>query len=143
MALPTDVQVALSILQSLWLLLPIVFLGLQPFYDPNVRERTKQGRANNRNPPTRDFGGGLMRELDLATMELRFGVVIVALLAASAVAAGVRVAKFLWGSWVMVMSLGFLLAGVICLAVLLYLIRDRYREISTPSEIYPFVSAVG
>jgi protein-S-isoprenylcysteine O-methyltransferase Ste14 len=124
MTLQPEIQIALRILQIIGLVLPIVFVALRPFYSPNLDVQDLRERQN-----IADSGkSGLIYNLDLAPTVVKFGVGVIVVFALSASLAGLRVAWFLRGSWVVAFATVLLTIGLVSLSVMFYLLRDRLRK---------------
>jgi len=116
MPLSASVQVALSILQIIGLLIPVVFLSLRSYFPEQLSD----------NPPLRTDGNGdiEVEEIDAAPQIIRLGWVVVGSLAAAGLFAAIRVLISVIGSWLVVVSTAFLALGLLALALIFYEIRS-------------------
>jgi hypothetical protein len=124
MALPDDVQIALTLLQVTGLVLPIVFIALRPFYAPGSKREVLREEQQTRQ--TGDVVEGGLLNLDLTPRSIRFGSWVVGFLAAAAFIAGLRIIRYAFGSWLVLVAAACLVAGIVSLAVLFRIIQGRF-----------------
>ena len=115
MPLSESVKVSLAILQTIGLLIPVVFLSLQSYFPETLPD----------DHPFRSDGGNMgADEIDVAPRVIRLGWLMVGFLAVSGVFAAIRVILSLLGSWLVVLSVMSLTIGLLLLALIFYEIRS-------------------
>lgn len=123
MPLPADIQVALSLLQILGLLIPVVFVVLQPLLAPG------ESVAEEKQEATIVSGIG-MSEASMEVVRtptlIHGGIAVITCLALAAIAVSIRLTQFVWGSWFITAGVGLLMVGVVGLVVMVYLIRREF-----------------
>jgi len=129
---PADVQVALTILQAVGLLIPVVFLGLRPFFTSETRETREVSLES----ATEDDSGPSRRiflKFDDAPRVVRIALPVVGVLALAGILAGVHV--FLWalGSWLLAAAAACLVMGIVGLGAVFYSIRQEF--VSEPEGV--------
>lgn len=125
---PADVQVALTILQAVGLLIPVVFIALRPFYsdpEPDDEELAEQIKARVLNPES-SFSSSDDAQVDSLPDMLRYGLVAVGVFGLAGVFSGVRVILWAVDSWLIVAAMGCLVAGLFALGGVLYHLRQEF-----------------
>jgi len=119
---PADVQVALSILQIVGLLIPVIFVALRPYFESAVGQDS--GGLRNRKEDV-EFSDGSMT-IDRTPAAMKLGLAAIVLLASSAIFAGWRV--LLWASNSLIVSVSVLTMGlgILCLVVLIFILRLEF-----------------
>ena len=123
MPLPTDVEVALALLQILGLLIPVAFVILQPLL-------TRQGDGEYSETKEVDAPKGRRRFMVVdRTPPLVYGALfVISVLGLAAIAVSVRIAEFVWGSWLITSGVLLLLLGLGALVGMVWLIREEFRS---------------
>ncbi|MDS0280360.1 hypothetical protein NDI85_21475 [Halomicroarcula sp. S1AR25-4] len=135
MQLSPDVQIALSLLQVTGLLLPIVFIALQPFYETVIKtdERGRRNRSLNSENVKRVEANkeGLSEHLvfDDSPRAIYAGAAVIGCLLLSTIFAVLQILRSLTTNWLLAMSALFLLFGLLSLGVLYYLIRTEFKSV--------------
>lgn len=119
---PADVSVALTIIQVVGLLLPIVFISLQPFYRP-IAEKVVERQQHQ---PQDESQETVTWERDEAPDVIVYGIPIAVLFALSALFAGLKI--FIWAidSPLVALSLLLLVSGVAMVSYLFYKVRKSF-----------------
>ena len=120
MVLPTDIKVALTLLQIIGLLIPVIFVAIRPFASQDsARDANQQWKTLRRQVP--------MIDADSVPDVVVGGLAVTAALGVAAILAATRVLQYLWGSWLITGSVLFLIVGILGLGGLVYLIRLEFK----------------
>lgn len=122
MALPTDVEVALSLLQIIGLLIPVIFFAIQPYVS---KESSLEGKQRWKTVVRTEIP---LIDVDSVPDVMIGGLAVIAMLGLAAVFAAVRVILYLAGSWFVTASVVLLILGVLGLCLLAYLIRLEFKS---------------
>lgn len=122
MVLTDSAQVALGLLQTIGLLIPVIFLS--------IRELSKQGgplvdsdvRSEGSNTPSHEDA----ELVDVAPNTIRGAWVAIASLSAAGVLAAVVILLQVEASLALIISLGLLVLGLVSLAIVFYWIRSSF-----------------
>lgn len=132
MPLNSSVEIALSLLQVTGLLLPIVFIALQPFYEQVVQSSGVKGGQQPTNGEqfervSSDEGDFEALVFDSPPRVIYAGAAVIGFLLLSTIFAVIRILLALTGDWLIIMSVSCLLFGLVGLGVLYYFIRAEFR----------------
>ncbi|MDS0261861.1 hypothetical protein NDI56_20870 [Haloarcula sp. S1CR25-12] len=135
MPLSSSVQIALSLLQVTGLLLPIVFIALQPFYEQVVQAGGVGPGSQHPTPkkfdlfPSDEDGSPDSLVSDNPPRVIYAGAAVIGFLLLSTIFAVLRILLALTDDWLVILSASCLLFGLAGLGVLYYFIRTEYRTV--------------
>jgi len=112
MPLSENVQIALSLLQTIGLLIPVVFLALRSYFPDKLTQESEKP-------------GSQAVKIREAPRPIQIGYWVVGLFALSGVSAGVVVLHSLNDSWVLSIATASLMFGFAALLYLFYLLQDQ------------------
>lgn len=112
MTLPESIQVSLGVLQTVGLLIPVTYLALRPYFPERLPDEGLTTSAGER-----------YHKIDVAPQVMRWGAYAVGLLAFSGFFAAMWVLIYTLESWLVALSVLFLAAGLLMLALIFFKIR--------------------
>lgn len=134
---PSNVEAAMALLQVLGLIIPVVFIALQPYYRGVAQSQQRSVPY----PPNRAPDGGSRDQSDYAPpteiivedgspFVVKVGVAVVATLCFGAIVAGIEVMISYFHAPLVAWAAGLLVTGVIRISYLLYRVqRDFIKKI--------------